>query len=70
MISTSYQIPGLVLTDHDFSVPLDHAQPHGEQISVFAREVVAVDKTHANLPWLVFFQGGPGYASPLSLIHI
>ena len=64
MISTSYQIPGLVLTDHEFSVPLDHAQPHGEQISVFAREVVAVDKTNANLPWLVFLQGGPGYASP------
>ena len=64
MISSSYQIPGLVFTDHEFGVPLDHAQPHGEQISVFAREVVAVDKTDANLPWLVFFQGGPGYASP------
>jgi pimeloyl-ACP methyl ester carboxylesterase len=64
MISTSYQMPGLVLTDHEFSVPLDHAQPLGEQISVFARAVVAVDTTDANLPWLVFFQGGPGYASP------
>lgn len=64
MISTSYQLPGLALTDHEFRAPLDHAQPQGEQISVFAREVVAVDKTNANLPWLIFFQGGPGYASP------
>ena len=35
------RIPGLVLTDHTFTVPLDHASPSGESISVFAREVVA-----------------------------
>lgn len=61
---TSYQIPGLALTDHDFQAPLDHAQPQGEQIHIFAREVVALDKASANLPWLVFLQGGPGYAAP------
>jgi pimeloyl-ACP methyl ester carboxylesterase len=31
---------------------------------VFAREVVAVGKEQADLPWLVFFQGGPGGQSP------
>jgi hypothetical protein len=29
---------GLVLTEHEFSVPLDHAAPEGERITVFARE--------------------------------
>lgn len=58
------RVPGLVLTDHEFDVPLNYAQPQDEQITVFAREVVAVDKQEADLPWLVFFQGGPGYASP------
>jgi hypothetical protein len=28
----------LVLTEHEFSVPLDHAAPEGERITVFARE--------------------------------
>jgi hypothetical protein len=31
------RIPGLVMTEHEFAVPLDHAQPDGERISVFAR---------------------------------
>ncbi len=62
---TSYRQPGTVLTDRTFTVPLDHAKPDGEQIQVFAREVVAADKASADLPWLVFFQGGPGFGSPL-----
>ena len=32
---------GTVLTDRFFAVPLDHQRPDGEQIEVFAREVVA-----------------------------
>ncbi len=59
----SYRQPGLVLTDRVFAVPLNHAQPGGEQIEVFAREVVAPRRESADLPWLVFFQGGPGFAA-------
>jgi pimeloyl-ACP methyl ester carboxylesterase len=60
----SYRQPGTVLTDHTFTVPLDHARPRGEQIQVFAREVVAADKAADDLPWLLFLQGGPGFGSP------
>jgi pimeloyl-ACP methyl ester carboxylesterase len=60
----SFRHPGTVLTDHVFAVPLDHGNPGGEQIEVFAREVVAAGKADAALPWLVFLQGGPGGASP------
>ena len=60
----SYRQPGVVLTDYTFAVPLDHGNPGGEQIEVFAREVVAAGESPADLPWLVFFQGGPGFAAP------
>jgi pimeloyl-ACP methyl ester carboxylesterase len=60
----NYRQPGTVLTDHHFSVPLDHQRPEGEQIEVFAREVVATAKAGDDrLPWLVFLQGGPGFAA-------
>jgi pimeloyl-ACP methyl ester carboxylesterase len=61
---TSYRQPGTVLTDHVFAVPLDHDRPDGEQIEVFAREIAAADKTEADLPWLLFLQGGPGSGAP------
>jgi pimeloyl-ACP methyl ester carboxylesterase len=61
---TSYRQPGTVLTDRTFTVPLDHAKPDGEQIELFAREVVAPDKASDDLPWLVFLQGGPGFGAP------
>lgn len=64
---TSHRIPGLVLTDLEFDVPLDRSRPHGERITVFGRAVVAADKERDELPWLVFFQGGPGFASPRPL---
>ena len=59
-----FRQPGVVLTDHVFAVPLDHDAPGGERIEVFAREVVAAGKTGADLPWLLFLQGGPGFGGP------
>lgn len=37
----SYTLPRMMVTNRSFSVPLDHHRPEGEQITVFAREVVA-----------------------------
>ena len=59
----SFRHPGTVLTDRFFAVPLDHQRPDGEQIEVFAREVVAADKAGVDLPWLLFLQGGPGFGA-------
>ena len=59
----SFRHPGTVLTDHVFTVPLDHADPGGTQIEVFAREVVAAAKAGERQPWLLFLQGGPGWTS-------
>jgi pimeloyl-ACP methyl ester carboxylesterase len=56
------EIHGLAITEHEFSIPLDHARPDGERIAVFAREVAADDGR--DRPLLVFLQGGPGSEAP------
>ena len=58
---------GLVLTEHEFSVPLDHDRPDGERITVFAREVA--DPDGRDRPFLVFLQGGPGFEAPRPARH-
>jgi pimeloyl-ACP methyl ester carboxylesterase len=60
----SYRQPGTVVVEHQFQVPLRHADPAGEQIEVFAREIVADEAGAADRPVLLFLQGGPGGASP------
>ncbi|MGW3729975.1 alpha/beta fold hydrolase [Streptomyces sp. F001] len=62
-MSVSYRQPGVVLTDRHFTVPLDHDDPQGETIELYAREVVASDKADQDLPWLVYLQGGPGFGA-------
>jgi pimeloyl-ACP methyl ester carboxylesterase len=55
-------VSGILVTDHSFEVPLDHAAPQGERITVFAREVAHPEGT--DRPFLVFLQGGPGFEAP------
>lgn len=55
-------VPGLVLVEHEFEVSLDHGDPGGEQITVFAREVA--DPGGRDRPFLVYLQGGPGFEAP------
>ncbi|MBC8093951.1 MAG: aminopeptidase, partial [Pseudonocardia sp.] len=58
-MSTVRRLPGLVTVEHELSVPLDHADPAGGQITVFAREVA--DPDGRDRPFLVYLQGGPGF---------
>jgi pimeloyl-ACP methyl ester carboxylesterase len=56
---------GLELLDHEIEVPLDHADPDGRAIRVFARELRSVAarkrlEVGAEQPALVYLQGGPG----------
>lgn len=69
MISVTHRIPGLVLTDHTFAIPLDHAQPHGATLDIFARAISAAGKETETLPWLLFLQGGPGFGAPRPLTN-
>jgi pimeloyl-ACP methyl ester carboxylesterase len=66
-VSQAFATPGLVLTEHELEVPLDHARPDGERITVFAREVA--DPDGQDRPYLVFFQGGPGFEAPRPTRH-
>ena len=63
----THRAPYLVFAEHEFEVPLDHAAPDGERLTVFAREVVAPKRDEDKLPWLVFLQGGPGHEAPRPL---
>ncbi|MDQ3890260.1 MAG: alpha/beta hydrolase [Actinomycetota bacterium] len=58
---------GLLVSEHEFAAPLVHAEPDGAKLTVFAREVVASSRERDDLPWLVFFQGGPGHEAPRPL---
>ncbi len=51
--------PGLVMTEHVLTVPLDHEHVGERQIEVFAREVA--DPDGRDRPFLVYLQGGPGH---------
>lgn len=55
------------LTDHVFTVPLDHDDPAGPAIEVYAREAVDPAQRAQKLPWLLYLQGGPGGKSPRPL---
>jgi pimeloyl-ACP methyl ester carboxylesterase len=65
--AVTYNTHGLVLTEHEFSLPLDHDRPGGESITVFAREVA--DPGGTDRPFLVFLQGGPGSEAPRPTRH-
>ncbi len=56
-------IPGLVLKNCMFELPLDYANPE-KKTGVFARVVCDPAEENADLPYMVFFQGGPGSGSP------
>jgi len=64
MRTFTHYLPGLIIIGHEFTVPLDYNQPAGEQLTIFLRELVAPGKEGANLPYLIFFQGGPGSGAP------
>lgn len=57
---------GLVQREHVLTCPLDWAaaDASGETIDVFVRELVLSKHCGAQLPCLLFLQGGPGFPAP------
>lgn len=56
---------GVELVDHEIEVPLDHREPDGRTVKVFARELRSIAarkrlEVGAEQPALVYLQGGPG----------
>ncbi len=64
MNAQSFIDSGLHYTPHSFTVPLDYQDLSKGTINVFARSVCLVGDEDSNKPWLVYFQGGPGFPSP------
>ncbi|WP_040338748.1 alpha/beta fold hydrolase [Candidatus Blastococcus massiliensis] len=59
-----YELPGAVVRDRSVTVPLHRTGADDETITVFVRELVHPDQRDADLPLLLFLQGGPGGKSP------
>lgn len=62
METSRYQQGACVVLEHRLPVPLDHRETAGPRIELFAREIIRPGG--ANLPHLLFLQGGPGGAGP------
>lgn len=61
------------MTEYLFSVPLDYNNPTSGQVQLFARSATKHEPSitgsisnhqHAQRPWLVYLQGGPGFGCP------
>lgn len=66
-----YFLPGLWVCERELSVPLDWRATNSAQIRVFWREVTsAANKNKADLPLLLFLQGGPGGKSPYPSLSV
>jgi hypothetical protein len=61
----SFKVPGLIITDHFFKVPLDHSGKADGEINLFVREVVAPNRARRNIPYLLYLQGT--HHAPLSV---
>ncbi len=61
-MSVRHEIPGLIVTEREHSLPLEHANPRGDRLTVFSREVA--DPQGQDRPLLLFFEGGPGSEAP------
>ena len=67
METTTWHLAGHTVHDHLLEVPWDHFDPTRilGTLHVFAREIVPPGGE--DYPYIMFFQGGPGGASPRPL---
>ena len=64
-----YNFSSLNIKEFKFKVPLDYSKPKLDQIEIFAREISNKKTAKHDLPYLLFFQGGPGFESPRPLAN-
>lgn len=73
-VQKQYKMKGMQITEYELDVPLDwascdknsvnHSAGNTPTITLFAREVVDINRADDELPLLLFLQGGPGGKSP------
>ncbi|MCU1533162.1 MAG: alpha/beta fold hydrolase [Arthrobacter sp.] len=67
IIKARHEYRGMRTAEHYFELPLDHFGNGAGTVTVFAREYVSTDHSEeeaAQLPWLLYLQGGPGGRGP------
>ncbi|KAF5355455.1 hypothetical protein D9758_006295 [Tetrapyrgos nigripes] len=65
-VETYYNKEDIKVIERFFDLPLDHANPSGEKIRVFARNLIPRKKAKSQreeeeLPYLIYLPGGPGF---------
>ena len=66
----SFSLPGLAVQNLSMRVPLDHEQPEGEELTIFARLVSSSSRSKEPTgPFLLFLQGIPVIAPPRLRFH-
>ncbi|GEA52112.1 alpha/beta hydrolase [Vibrio inusitatus NBRC 102082] len=55
---------GCCYQNYTFEAPLNYSDSESGTLFLFAREVRLVGDENSTKPWLIFFQGGPGFPSP------
>lgn len=65
-LQNQYRQHGVYVTEHRLEVPLDHSDPDGPTITVFAREISKSrnEGPCCDQPAMIFMQGGPGGRAP------
>jgi hypothetical protein len=65
----TYVVPGIVVYERFFNVPLDYFDEARGTIQIFARQCVSLarQKQMDQLPFMVYLQGGMSMAPPVSL---
>ncbi|KAL6766366.1 hypothetical protein ACKKBG_A35750 [Auxenochlorella protothecoides x Auxenochlorella symbiontica] len=67
-VGPTFSVPGLCITEHTFTLPLDYSGLHPGNVDVFCRVLVHRNKvSDHNLPYLLYLQGGPGFEAPRPL---
>ncbi|MGY0147562.1 alpha/beta fold hydrolase [Edwardsiella tarda] len=65
MIERAFTLPGMAVREYRVEVPLNwHHPDDGRRITLFARELCALERATEALPCLLFLQGGPGGKCP------
>ena len=62
-MNDSYIINDLYCQDLNFTVPLDYQDTNAGSLTIYVREVASKAGVENQLPYLVYFQGGPGFAA-------
>lgn len=56
-VGSTFKVPGLLITNHHFKVPLDHSGKVSGEIDLFVRELASPNASRRSQSYLLYLQG-------------